>query len=93
MIVSKGAGAPTGFRTPVSALRGPRPGPLDDGGSGSHSTIRVFKRQQREVLRDIQSVCSMIFFNHSPQRYSIGSTSTINYTSDRDKRTLQIFER
>jgi hypothetical protein len=26
--------APTGFRTPVSALRGPRPGPLDDGGAG-----------------------------------------------------------
>ncbi len=25
-------GAPTGFRTPVSAVRGRRPGPLDDGG-------------------------------------------------------------
>ena len=24
--------APTGIRTPVLALRGPRPGPLDDGG-------------------------------------------------------------
>jgi hypothetical protein len=27
-----GRGAPRGFRTPVLALRGPRPGPLDDGG-------------------------------------------------------------
>src|SRR3990172_9588878 len=26
------ANAPKGTRTPVSALRGPRPGPLDDGG-------------------------------------------------------------
>ncbi len=34
--------APTGVRTPVSALRGPRPGPLDDGGSGVDSTMRVF---------------------------------------------------
>ena len=26
-------GAPTGIRTPVLALKGPRPGPLDDGGA------------------------------------------------------------
>jgi hypothetical protein len=39
-------GAPTGVRTPVSALRGPRPGPLDDGGGGEHSTTRAFHRQQ-----------------------------------------------
>ncbi len=39
-------GAPTGVRTPVSALRGPRPGPLDDGGSGEHSTIHEVHRQR-----------------------------------------------
>ena len=27
-------GAPTGIRTPVLALKGPRPSPLDDGGAG-----------------------------------------------------------
>ncbi len=61
MVVSKGSGAPTGFRTPVSALRGPRPGPLDDGGSESHSTIRVFKRQQSDVLLEDHSVSSKYF--------------------------------
>lgn len=38
--------APTGVRTPASALRGPRPGPLDDGGSGEHSTTHEVHRQQ-----------------------------------------------
>ena len=33
--------APTGTRTPVLALRGPRPGPLDDGGVYMPSLIRV----------------------------------------------------
>src|SRR3954468_16341247 len=28
----------TGIRTPVSAVRGRRPSPLDDGGSGGHSS-------------------------------------------------------
>jgi hypothetical protein len=32
-------GAPTGIRTPVLALKGLRPGPLDDGGSGKDCTI------------------------------------------------------
>ncbi len=32
-------GAPTGIRTPVLALKGLRPGPLDDGGSDGHCTI------------------------------------------------------
>ena len=32
-------GAPTGIRTPVLALKGLRPGPLDDGGIEPHCTI------------------------------------------------------
>jgi hypothetical protein len=32
-------GAPTGIRTPVLALKGLRPSPLDDGGSGKDCTI------------------------------------------------------
>ena len=35
--------APKGIRTPVLALRGPRPGPLDDGGlKRRHSTISSY---------------------------------------------------
>src|SRR3954454_12669063 len=38
-------GTATGIRTPVSAVRGRRPSPLDDGGSGGHSSggVRVPK--------------------------------------------------
>ena len=32
-LVQSRSGAPTGIRTPVLALKGPRPGPLDDGGA------------------------------------------------------------
>jgi hypothetical protein len=39
--VSEAGCAPTGIRTPVLALKGPRPGPLDDGGvSGGDCTMR-----------------------------------------------------
>ena len=73
MVVSKGSGAPTGFRTPVSALRGPRPGPLDDGGSEGHSTIRVFERQQMDLLRDRPWRDQQTFFsfhhNYHPSVY------------------------
>lgn len=31
--------ASTEIRTPVLALKGPRPGPLDDGGNGLNSTM------------------------------------------------------
>ena len=34
-------GAPTGIRTPVLALKGLRPSPLDDGGSEGHFTIHA----------------------------------------------------
>ena len=45
--------APTGSRTPVSALRGPRPGPLDDGGNAGHSTI-VARERQRNTLKQLR---------------------------------------
>ena len=70
MVVTKGSGAPTGVRTPVSALRGPRPRPLDDGGNEGHSTIWVFKRQQRGMLRGRpwreQKTPFSIHHNHHP---------------------------
>ncbi len=36
--------APTGIRTPVLALKGLRPGPLDDGGKRRDFTIVYLKR-------------------------------------------------
>ena len=33
------ASAPTGIRTPVLALKGPRPSPLDDGGGKANESI------------------------------------------------------
>ena len=41
--------APTGIRTPVLALKGPRPGPLDDGGaSGRIVPEKKRKKEKRE---------------------------------------------
>jgi hypothetical protein len=36
--------APTEIRTPVVALKGPRPGPLDDGGVHPWIASRIFER-------------------------------------------------
>ena len=38
-----------GIRTPVWALRGPRPGPLDDGGIRAEKTWSSFSRSQSEA--------------------------------------------
>jgi hypothetical protein len=39
------SGAPREIRTPVLALKGLRPGPLDDGGEGQYSNITHFMGQ------------------------------------------------
>ena len=46
--------APTGIRIPVLALRGPRPGPLDDGGLA------------REILSQEQISVNPHAFEHKP---------------------------
>ena len=43
-------GAPTGIRTPVLALKGLRPGPLDDGGIGAILTRAVLRGQRFDRL-------------------------------------------
>ena len=43
-------GAPTGIRTPVLALKGLRPGPLDDGGIGAILTRAVLRGQRLDRL-------------------------------------------
>ena len=57
-------GAPNGNRTRVSALRGPRPGPLDDGGLGGQNSTT--STQRRQFLADE-------FFTDDPS----GCTSTV----------------
>ncbi len=56
-------GAPRGIRIPVLALRGPRPGPLDDGGKERRDFIMPFGGRQRRflpcsgrVIRDFRTV-------------------------------------
>ena len=43
-------GAPTGIRTPVLALKGLRPGPLDDGGIGAILTRAVLMGQRLDGI-------------------------------------------
>ena len=47
--------APTGIRTPVLALKGPRPSPLDDGGAGK-IVSRAAGQGQRYALRRLRGV-------------------------------------
>ena len=47
------SGAPTEVRTPVLALRGPRPGPLDDGGQRGILPCPRRERQRRVWVRDM----------------------------------------
>jgi hypothetical protein len=43
--------APTEIRTPVLALKGLRPGPLDDGGNGQNSIILRQMGQEECIIR------------------------------------------
>src|SRR5262245_66353234 len=44
---TKRDGVPTGIRTRVSALKGPRPRPLDDGDSMEHWRLAITNHQSR----------------------------------------------
>jgi hypothetical protein len=49
----------TGIRTPVSAVRGRRPSPLDDGGSGGHSS-GVWRRRLHQALSSAGSLGRLV---------------------------------
>ena len=49
-------GAPTGIRTPVVALKGPRPSPLDDGGASRvEQIVNLLYRRGRDCnMRELK---------------------------------------
>ena len=62
-------GAPTGIRTPVLALKGPRPRPLDDGSErkaqNALDKLRRLAPFALGVLTDSHHVKKLLFFLHN----------------------------
>ena len=66
-MVEKAGGAPKGTRTPVFAVRGRRPGPLDDGSGGAAARERpIYRRGASEASapRRSQLIGAGLRFTH-----------------------------
>jgi hypothetical protein len=51
--------APTGTRTPVLALRGPRPRPLDDGGAAAYKAIEFYHAHPSSSTKTFKQFASL----------------------------------